>query len=82
MSGKGLILIFSLFLLAWSAGGCSRDMAEQPSFQPQEAPRLHSPEGSIPQKSRAVLTSPPESTPETVGRGAARFEINCAHCHG
>lgn len=62
--------------------GCSRDMAEQPSFQPQEGPRLHSPEGSIPRKSRAVPISPPAPTPEQVGRGAALFDINCAHCHG
>lgn len=61
---------------------CSRDMADQPSFQPQEAPRLHSPEGSVPQKSRALIAAPPAPTPEAVGRGAALFEINCSHCHG
>lgn len=62
--------------------GCSRDMQEQPSFQPQEAPRLHSPEGSIPQKSRSVLLTLPTPTPERITRGAALFEINCSHCHG
>lgn len=62
--------------------GCSDDMVEQPSFQPQEAPRLHSPEGSIPRKSRSVLLSPPPQTLDRVARGAALFDINCAHCHG
>lgn len=68
--------------VALEAAGCSRDMAEQPSFHPQEAPRLHSPEGSVPLKSRSVLVSPPAPTPERIGRGAALFEINCSHCHG
>jgi mono/diheme cytochrome c family protein len=62
--------------------GCSRDMAEQPSFQPQEGPRLHSPAGSVPRESREALASIPPVTPERVGRGAAIFEINCSHCHG
>ncbi|MCG3116431.1 MAG: cytochrome c [Candidatus Manganitrophus sp. SA1] len=71
--------------IAWmtlALPGCSRDMAEQPSFQPQEAPRLHSPEGSVPRKSRSVLLSPPPVTLDRVARGAALFDINCAHCHG
>lgn len=71
----GMVLILGL-------PGCSRDMAEQPSFQPQEAPRLHSPERSIPRRSRAVLLSPPAQTPEQIERGAALFDINCSHCHG
>jgi mono/diheme cytochrome c family protein len=62
--------------------GCSRDMAEQPSFQPQEAPRLHSPEGSLPRKSRSALIAPPPQTADQVARGAALFDINCSHCHG
>lgn len=76
--------VASVFLcgIVFGAAGCSRDMQEQPSFQPQEAPRLHSPEGSVPQKSRSVLVSPPAPTPDRVRRGAALFEINCSHCHG
>ena len=62
--------------------GCSRDMADQPSFQPQEAPRLHSPVGSVPRRSREALTTVPSATPALVSRGAALFEINCSHCHG
>lgn len=62
--------------------GCSRDMAEQPSFSPQEAPRLHSPVGSVPLKSREELASVPPATPAMISRGGALFEINCTHCHG
>ncbi len=60
--------------------GCSRDMQEQPSYQPQEMPRLHSPVGSVPRDSRAVMAARPED--ERVSAGARLFQINCAHCHG
>lgn len=59
---------------------CSRDMQEQPSYQPQEAPRLHSPVGSVPRDSRAVLTPPPRQ--DVSDEGARLFRINCSHCHG
>ena len=59
---------------------CSRDMQEQPSYQPQEMPRLHSPVGSVPRDSRAVMAAKPEN--ERVSSGARLFQINCAHCHG
>jgi mono/diheme cytochrome c family protein len=78
----------SVFILVlFSAGpmglfGCSKDMQDQPSFQPQEGPRLHSPVGSVPRESREALVSIPPSTPERVSRGAALFEINCSQCHG
>ncbi len=72
-------IVFSLYLLQV---GCSRDMAEQPSFQPQEAPRLHSPVGSVPRESREDLISIPSPTPALVDRGAAVFETNCTPCHG
>lgn len=65
----------------WSAvAGCSRDMEKQPSYQPMEAPRLHSPVGSVPRKSRSVLT--PLPTREEYDEGARLFRINCSHCHG
>lgn len=60
--------------------GCSRDMQEQPSYQPQESPRLHSPVGSVPRDSRVVMAAKPEN--ERVSWGARLFQINCAHCHG
>lgn len=73
-------ILFAL-LLALQAG-CSRDMAEQPSFQPQEGPRLHSPAGSVPRESREELVSIPAPGPDLINRGAAIFSINCSHCHG
>lgn len=60
--------------------GCSRDMQEQPSYQPQEAPRLHSPIGAVPRDSRSVLNPPP--TQQVFDEGARLFRINCSHCHG
>ncbi|NKE70760.1 c-type cytochrome [Candidatus Manganitrophus noduliformans] len=75
-------LLAGIALMMLGLPGCSEDMVEQPSFQPQEAPRLHSPEGSIPRKSRSVLISPPAETLDRVARGAALFDVNCAHCHG
>jgi mono/diheme cytochrome c family protein len=67
---------------AWLAMACSKDMQEQPSYHPQEAPRLHSPAGSVPRESRAI--APPfSSLPQRhVERGARLFAMNCAHCHG
>ena len=63
-------------------GGCSRDMQDQPSYQPQEPPRLHSPAGSVPRDSRTVLSAAQE-VPAT-GRlsGEQVYRVNCLHCHG
>lgn len=60
--------------------GCSRDMQEQPSYQPQEAPRLHSPLGSVPRDSRSVIRR--TDAPATLNEGGRLFRINCSHCHG
>lgn len=60
--------------------GCSRDMQEQPSYQPQESPRLHSPVGSVPRDSRSI--TPSAGRPAALDEGARLFHINCAHCHG
>ena len=72
-----------MFVVAWflfGAPGCSRDMQEQPSYQPQEAPRLHSPKGSVPRDSRLMRKS--LTTQEELDEGARLFRINCSHCHG
>ncbi len=76
-------------LIGWWAGcllvsgpaACSRDMEEQSSYQAQEAPRLHSPPGSVPRDSRMLLSA---RTREQVrpDDGLRLFQINCAHCHG
>jgi cytochrome c553 len=60
--------------------GCSRDMQEQPSYQPQESPRLHSPVGSVPRDSRSIIRR--TDAPTMLNEGARLFRINCAHCHG
>jgi len=57
-------------------------MQEQPSYQPQEAPRLHSPAASVPRESRAIMPAPPSVTPRGLDRGARLFAVNCTHCHG
>lgn len=75
----------SLLMPLMMAGGlanCSQDMQDQPSYQRLEAPRLHSPVGSVPQKSRGVRPLLTE-TPLTAARaGAGIFKVNCVHCHG
>lgn len=71
------MLLAGLFL--W---GCSEDMEEQPSFSHQEAPRVHSPPESSPNKTPfSLATSPLEQTNNSLD-GARLFAINCAHCHG
>jgi mono/diheme cytochrome c family protein len=69
-------------LLAGALAGCSQDMQDQTSYQSQEAPRVHSPEGSIPRSSRGVLKVRPTSDAAYEERGALLFRINCVHCHG
>jgi mono/diheme cytochrome c family protein len=62
-------------LFAALLAGCSQDMQEQASYQPEEAPRLHSPDGSVPRMSR-------QRNGTAALDGARLFAINCAHCHG
>jgi mono/diheme cytochrome c family protein len=67
--------------LAGAMLGCSQDMQQQASYEPQEAPRKHSPERSIPRSSRKIL--PPRLGPPPANtEGARLFLINCVHCHG
>jgi mono/diheme cytochrome c family protein len=75
-------LAIGMLATAWMAIGCSKDMQEQPSYHPQEAPRLHSPAGSVPRESRAI--APPFSalTQRHRERGVRLFAVNCTHCHG
>jgi mono/diheme cytochrome c family protein len=68
-------------VLSWLLLGqaCKPNMDEQSSYQPQEAPRLSSPPGSIPRDSRTILS--PRTAVDT-RRGQRLFAVNCAHCHG
>ncbi len=71
------------WLLVWvSALGCSPDMQEQPSYRSQEAPRLHSPPGSIPRESRAVLSRDALAAGLASNHGSELYRVNCLPCHG
>jgi mono/diheme cytochrome c family protein len=62
--------------------GCSEDMAEQPSYHAQEAPRRHSPPTSIPRDSRKIPPSLPAAFLGKEAEARHLFSINCSHCHG
>jgi mono/diheme cytochrome c family protein len=61
---------------------CSQDMETQASYQSQEAPRMHSPPGSIPLQSRAALPVAPAMPADQRAAGQRVFQINCVPCHG
>lgn len=69
-------------MLAGLIVACSPDMSEQPSYQPQEPPRLHSPAGSVPRDSRAVLSAARGEQAAGNLSGAHLYRVNCLHCHG
>ena len=69
-------------LLVVTLIGCPQNMSEQPSFQSQEAPRLHSPADSVPRTSRSVALPSPAPPEVLLVEGRHLFDINCAHCHG
>lgn len=78
-----LLAVLALLLLA----ACD-DMHDQPSFRPQEAPRLTPAAGAVPVRGREILAW--NDTPANPGtgdeasrqRGAELYRINCALCHG
>jgi cytochrome c len=74
----GLALVLGLS----DASACSNDMQDQPSYHSQEAPRKHSPEGSVPRTSRAVMLQSVGRTAGRLQQGARIFGVNCMHCHG
>ncbi len=71
-----------LTLCCLAAAGCSQDMQEQQSYQSQEAPRLHSPSGSIPRDSRTVISHAALAADRLPDRAGELFRINCLPCHG
>jgi cytochrome c5 len=75
----GLCLVMCAGIVS---GGCPSDMREQPSFSYQEAPRLHSPQGSIPQGTSVSHWVSSPASRERGESGARLFAINCEHCHG
>lgn len=78
--GQVTTAVFAAACFLFGVQACSRDMQEQPSYQPQESPRLHSPVGSVPRDSRSVIQS--TGSPATLNEGGQLFRINCSHCHG
>ena len=75
-----VVVVLTLCCLA--AAGCSQDMQEQPSYRSQEAPRLHSPSGSIPRDSRTVISHGALTDDRMPDRAKELFRINCLPCHG
>ena len=72
----------AVLTLLYLAGGCSPDMQEQPSYRSQEAPRLHSPTGSIPRESRALISREALANDSMSARAKELYRINCLPCHG
>ncbi len=81
-SGQALAAWLSAAIWCASLAGCSRDMQDQPSYQPQEAPRLHSPAGSVPRDSRAILSAATHNNARASVSGEDLYRVNCLHCHG
>lgn len=91
---RGGALVLTLLLLGEiPAHGFpwSRDMKDQPSVKPQEAPRRPA-AGTVPREGwerpmtreemAQILTNPVPFTPKSVEEGRRLFEIYCALCHG
>ncbi|HTP05635.1 MAG TPA: cytochrome c [Nitrospirota bacterium] len=63
-------------------------MDDQQTYKPYKAPVLSPPAGSVPVSGKELvsqeseLRNPIAATPESVARGKALFDINCALCHG
>jgi mono/diheme cytochrome c family protein len=74
--------VMALLTLLWIPVGCSQDMQEQPSYRSQESPRLHSPAGSIPRESRAVVSRQAVADGRLPDAGKELYRINCLPCHG
>jgi mono/diheme cytochrome c family protein len=92
-SGSGLAVAAALLVAAGLAHAFpwSRDMKDQPSIRPQEAPR-RPPAGAIPregwerpmsrEEAGRVLKNPVQATRRSVENGRHLFQIYCALCHG
>lgn len=81
-------IVLGLLLLALT--GCG-EMYHQPSFRPQESPRLAPPASAVPVTGveRAytgvdgkTLMNPIPTDQAAVNRGKSLFETNCLMCHG
>ena len=80
VTGQALALLTCVLCATMS--GCSQDMQDQASYQSQEAPRLHSPAGSVPRQSRSIMAPITKRIGQTPSDGERVYRINCLHCHG
>ena len=79
-AGQALAVLACMLCAATS--GCSQDMQDQASYQPQEPPRLHSPPESVPRQSRSAVVSHAKRVGLSTDEGIRLYRINCLHCHG
>lgn len=90
-----LILISGVLLTGCQKPGYFIDifpeMHYQPSYRPQEPPRLYPPSESVPVGGRemsysfdqaALLQNPFPRTPQTAERANRLYSVDCAVCHG
>lgn len=81
------IALLALVFTAACLTGCS-NMDEQPSFMPQEAPRLKVPAEAVSFEAwprvtwQSQLENPVIADEASLARGEELYLINCALCHG
>lgn len=80
--GEAVAVWIMVAALCGLFGACSPDMQDQPTYKPQEAPRRHSPAGSLPRESRAILSVAKLNDADASPRGERLYRVNCLHCHG
>lgn len=80
-----LIYVIGIIVVIGSTG-CPTEMAEQPSYKPQEAPLLTLPASSVPTQDRVGrlkdLVPPISATSRSIKEGGNLYQIYCAMCHG
>src|SRR5512147_667469 len=78
----GLLFTFELIKIPFPT-----DMANQPSVNYQEGPRILPPEGAVPVQGLSVIpeefpVNPVLSDEVSLQRGAVLYAIHCQFCHG
>jgi hypothetical protein len=78
----GLLFTFEIIKIPFPT-----DMADQPSIDYQEGPRILPPEGAVPIQGLSVIpeefpVNPVPSDEVSLQRGAILYDIHCELCHG
>jgi mono/diheme cytochrome c family protein len=78
----GLLLTYEIIMVPFPT-----DMADQPSVDYQEGPRLLPPEGAVPVQGLSVIPeefpiNPVPADEVSLQRGAILYDIHCQLCHG